>query len=270
MEERISKSFAAINDLGQVMKVSISESYMDLKLAELRLEHELEQKKHDVIEEQRAAREKIREQEKAHREAEAELEKAVQDEDKFSKAIEKAKVEAAKAGGEEHARLTNRILELEEKLANVQKRKERAKALAELTTAGYVYVLSNIGSFGENVVKIGMTRRLEPNDRVKELSDASVPFSFDVHAMVYSENAPALERAFHERFADRTLNLLNQRKEFFRVSIAELDAFVVEKDLKIAFTHVPEAREFRETLARRRVATHVSPGIAPASPEVPL
>lgn len=254
MEERIRKSFAAINDLGQVMQVSISESYMDLKLAELRLEHELEEKKHDVMEEQRRAREKIREQEKALREAEAELDRATQDEDKFAKAIEKARVEAAKASGEEHARLTKRILELEAELAIAQKRKERAKALAELTTSGYVYVLSNIGSFGENVLKIGMTRRLEPSDRVKELSDASVPFGFDVHAMVYSEDAPALERAFHERFADRTLNPVNPRKEFFRVSIAELESFVAEKGLKIAFTHVPEAREYRETLARRGAA----------------
>ncbi len=263
MEERIRKSFAAINDLGQVMQVSISESYMDLKLGELRLEHELEQKKRDVMEEQRAAREKIREQEKALREAEAELERAVQDEDKFAKAIEKARVEAAKARGEEHARLTSRILELEDELAKAQKRKERAKALAELTTAGYVYVLSNIGSFGENVFKIGMTRRLEPTDRVKELSDASVPFGYDVHAMVYSEDAPALEGAFHERFADRSLNPLNPRKEFFRVSIAELESFVAEKGLKIAFTHVPEAREYREVLAQRTAASHASSANAP-------
>lgn len=251
MEERIRKSFSAINDLGQVMQVSISEAYMDLKLAELRLEHELEQKKRDVAEEQRRAREQIREQEKAFREAEAEKAKAAEDEDKFAKAIEKARIEVAKAKGEEHARLTNRILELEEDLAKARKRKERASALAELTTAGYVYVLSNIGSFGENVFKIGMTRRLEPTDRVKELSDASVPFGFDVHAMVYSENAPTLESAFHSRFADRSINPLNLRKEFFHVSMAELESFVAENGLKISFTHVPEAREYRETMARR-------------------
>ena len=264
MEERIRKSFSAINDLGQVMQVSISEAYMDLKLAELHLEHELEQKKHDIMEEQRRAREKIREQEKALREAEAELEKAVQDEDKFAKAIEKARVEVAKAQGEEHARLTNRILQLEEELALVQNRKERARALAELTSAGYVYVLSNIGSFGENVLKIGMTRRLEPGDRVKELSDASVPFGFDVHAMVYSEDAPAIERAFHERFSDRALNPLNPRKEFFRVSIAELEGFATEKGLQIAFSHVPEAREYREAMARRSAAVQ-APSAASAS-----
>lgn len=265
MEERIRKSFSAINDLGQVMQVSIAESYRDLKLEELHLEHEVEQKKRDVIEEQRRAREQIREQVRALREAEAEKEKAVQDEDRFAKAIEKARVEAAQAKGEEHARLTNRILQLEEDLAKARQRKERARALAELTTAGYVYVLSNIGSFGENVFKIGMTRRLEPSDRVKELSDTSVPFGFDVHAMVYSENAPALETAFHKHFADRNVNPLNPRKEFFRVSIAELEAFVKENDLKISLTHVPEAREYRETLARRREASSHPSSNAPTS-----
>jgi hypothetical protein len=251
MEERIRKSFSAINELGQVMQVSISDSYMELKLAELRLEHELEQKKREAVEEQRRAREQLREQEKALREAEAERKTAEEDEDRFAKALDKAKVEVAEAKGEEHARLTSRILQLEEELARAQKRKERASALAELTTVGYVYVLSNIGSFGEHVFKIGMTRRLEPNDRVKELSDASVPFGFDVHAMVYSENAPALESAFHKRFADRTMNPLNPRKEFFQVTIDELESFARENNLKISFTHLPEAREYRETMARR-------------------
>jgi len=268
MEERIRKSFAAISDLGQVMQVSISESYMALKVDELRLEHELEQKKRDVIEEQRRVREEMREKEKALREAEAELQRASQDEDKFAKAIEKARVEAAKAQGEEHARLTQRILQLEGELANAQSNKERARALAEMTTAGYVYVLSNIGSFGENVLKIGMTRRLEPAERVKELSDASVPFGFDVHAMVYSEDATALERAFHERFADRALNPLNPRKEFFRVSIPELEAFAAEKGLKIAFTHVPEARQYREARARSCVVSQAPAVRSPSSAEV--
>jgi hypothetical protein len=252
MEERIRKSFEAVNDLGRVMQVSIIQGYMDLKLAELRLEYELEQKKRDVLEEQRRAREQMREQEKAHREAEAAKEEAEEEEAKFAKALDKARVDAAKAKGEEHARLTGRILQLEEELAGARRKKERANALAELTTAGYVYILSNIGSFGESVFKIGMTRRLEPSDRVKELGDASVPFGFDVHAMVYSENAPALESAFHKKFASRNVNPLNLRKEFFRVSIAELESFVAESGLKISFTHVPEAREYREALARRQ------------------
>jgi endo-alpha-1,4-polygalactosaminidase (GH114 family) len=252
MEERIRKAFSAINELGSVMQVSIADSYMDLKLTELRLEHELEEKKRAVLEEQRKAREQMREQERAQRELDAEKAGAEEEEAQFAKALEKARVDAARAEGAEHARLTSRILELEYELEGARQKRERVSALAELTRAGYVYVLSNIGSFGEGVFKIGLTRRLDPMDRVKELGDASVPFGFDVHAMVYSEDAPALENAFHERFADRNVNPKNLRKEFFRVSIDELQAFATERDLKIAFTKVPEAREYRESRASRQ------------------
>ncbi len=252
MEERIRKAFDAINGLGGVMRVSIVDSYMDLKLTELRLEHELEEKKQAVLEEQRKVREQMREQERAQRELDAAKVDAEKEEARFAKALEKARVDAAHAEGEEHARLTSRILELEEELEGARQKQKRIRALAELTKAGYVYVLSNIGSFGEHVYKIGMTRRLDPIDRVKELSDASVPFGFDVHAMVYSDDAPAMESAFHERFAERNVNPMNLRKEFFRVSIDELETFAAERGLKIAFTRLPEAREYRETMARRR------------------
>jgi hypothetical protein len=131
-----------------------------------------------------------------------------------------------------------------------------ADVLAELTKAGYVYVISNIGSFGENVFKIGMTRRLEPMDRVRELGDASVPFAFDVHAMVYDEDAPALESELHRHFADRSVNLVNMRKEFFNVGIDEIEAFAKERKLKMAVTRLAEAREFRETLAIRAKRNH--------------
>jgi uncharacterized protein DUF4041/T5orf172 domain-containing protein len=252
MEERIRKALEAINELGGVMQVSIVQSYMELKLAELRLEHELEEKKRAVVEEQRRVRDQMREQERAQRELDTAKEEAEVEEARFAKALDKARVDAAKAKGEEHARLTSRILQLEEELAGARKKRERVSALAELTKAGYVYVLSNIGSFGENVFKIGMTRRLDPSDRVKELSDASVPFGFDVHAMVYSEDAPSLESAFHKRFERRNVNPLNMRKEFFRVSMDDLENFAAETGLEISFTRLAEAREYRETLARRQ------------------
>jgi len=251
MEERIRNAFTAINALGGVMQVSITAPYMELKIKELRLAYEYEEKKHAELEEQRKIREQMREEERAQREAEAARIQAEKDEAQAEKALEKARVEAAHAEGKEHARMTQRILELEEALKTAQHKRERAKALGELTRAGYVYVLSNIGAFGEHVFKIGMTRRYDPMDRVKELSDAAVPFSFDVHAMVFSEDAPAVETAFHEHFAERNVNLLNLRKEFFRVSIEELQEFADERGLKIAFTKVPEAREYRETVARR-------------------
>ncbi len=254
MEERIRKAFDAINALGGVMQVSIVESYMELKLAELRLEHELEEKKRAVLEEQRRVRDQMREQEKAQRELDAARADAEEEEARFEKALDKARVDVAKAGGEEHARLTARILDLEKELVGARQKRERVGALAELTRAGYVYFLSNVGSFGDGTFKIGMTRRLDPADRIKELSDASVPFGFDVHAMVYSEDAPGLESAFHQRFADRSVNPLNPRKEFFRVSIDELQTFANERGLQIAFTRLPEAREYREVMARRAKA----------------
>jgi len=251
MEERIRKALEAINELGGVMQVSITPAYLELKLEELRLEHELVEKKHEIAEEQRRIREQMRDEEKARREAEQAQEEAEAEETRYEEALEKARVELAKSQGEEHRRLNGQIVELQAQLEEARKKGHRARALAQLTKVGYVYVISNIGSFGQNVFKIGMTRRLDPMDRVKELGDASVPFPFDVHAMVYSEDAPALESVLQGHFADRSVNLVNMRKEFFRVTLDELEKLATEKGLKIYFTKVAEAREYRETLAKR-------------------
>jgi hypothetical protein len=255
MEERIRKSFEVINDLGSVMHVSITSPYLELKIDELRLEYELEEKKHQVAEEQRRIREQMRDEEKARREAEQAQEESEAEETLFERALEKARVDLAKSQGEEHKRLNDRIVELQTQLEGARTKGRRAKALAELTKAGYVYVISNVGSFGEGVFKIGMTRRFDPMDRVKDLSDASVPFPFDVHAMVYSDDAPTLEWELQRHFADRSVNLVNKRKEFFRVSIDELEALAKEKSLNIYFTRLAEAREYRETLTKRTPQT---------------
>ena len=251
MEERIRKAFEAVNELGSVMQVSITPAYLELKLEELRLGHELEEKEHAIAEEQRRIREQMREEEKVRREVEQAQEEAETDQTLSERALEKARVELAKSQGEEHRRLTEQIFELQAQLEAARAKGERAKALAQLTKAGYVYVISNVGSLGENVFKIGMTRRLEPMNRIKELGDASVPFPYDVHAMVYSEDAPTLEWELQRHFADRSVNLVNMRKEFFRVTLDELEAVAADKGLKIYFTRAAEAREYRETLARR-------------------
>jgi uncharacterized protein DUF4041/Meiotically Up-regulated Gene 113 (MUG113) protein len=266
MEERIRKAFDAINQLGEVMTVTLSSGYRDLKLAELRLEHELAEKKRELADEQRRIREQMRDEEKALHEAQKAQAEAEAEETRFHKALEKAKVELSRARGEEHRRLNEAVVELQGQLAEARARSVRARSLAEMTRAGYVYVISNIGSFGEQVFKIGMTRRLEPMDRVRELGAASVPFPFDVHAMVYSEDAPALEAAFHQRFKDRSVNLVNLRKEFFRVDLAELEAFAKQRGLTIAFTKLAEAREYRESTAMR-LARGSGPTAMPASLE---
>lgn len=121
--------------------------------------------------------------------------------------------------------------------------------------AGYVYVISNIGAFGENVYKIGMTRRLDPQDRVDELSDASVPFNFDVHAMIFSNDAPKLEAALHNAFADRKLNFVNQRREFFNVTLDEIKQVVRENyDKSVEFVELAPAEQYRESLKLKAAA----------------
>jgi hypothetical protein len=125
----------------------------------------------------------------------------------------------------------------------------RAISQAQMTRVGHIYVISNIGSFGEDVYKIGMTRRLDPLDRVRELGDASVPFQFDVHAIIYSEDAPSLEYELHRKFKDRRLNMVNGRKEFFKVALDEVEAFILQQtNASILFTKLAEAKEYRETL----------------------
>lgn len=251
MEERVRKAFDAINALGTVIEVSITPRYLQLALEELRLTHEYEHKKQAVLDEQREIRERLREEEKAQREALRAQEEAAKEEARYQKALLKARKDLEKAKGAELSEMQAKIAQLEASLAEAQSQKERAKSMAELTKSGYVYVISNIGSFGEDVFKIGMTRRLDPMDRVKELGDASVPFEFDVHAMVYTEDAPRLENEFHRHFTEQRLNLLNNRKEFFAVSIAEIDAFVKARGLRMDLTLLAEAREYRQSLALR-------------------
>jgi hypothetical protein len=132
-----------------------------------------------------------------------------------------------------------RIRQLEADLAAAQSRKERAIAQAQLTKVGHVYVISNIGAFGEGIVKIGLTRRLDPEERVHELGGASVPFPFDIHAMIYSDNAPEMETCLHEHFWDKRLNWFNNRKEFFRIELAEVQG---ELASRLSWRRFPKPR----------------------------
>jgi hypothetical protein len=254
MEERIRRAFAAINNTGTVNKIRIVPEYLELSLAELQLTYEYEKKKREVLEEQREIRERLKEEERAQRDFERALQEAATEQERYEKALAKARAEVEKAKGEEIDAANAKVRELEEKLAEAQAKSERAKSMAEQTRCGYIYVISNIGSFGEKVFKIGMTRRLDPTDRVRELGDASVPFQFDVHAMIYSEDAPNLEKGFHRQFAERSVNLVNMRKEFFEIHLDEIEAFAKSHGVTMAFTQLAEAREYRETLALREKA----------------
>lgn len=249
MKERIKKSFEAINKLGHSSTISIQRNYLDLKLKELVLEHEFQQKKQKEKEELREIQAQIREEEKAKRDFEKAQKEAEKEEKNYEKALEKAKKEIDKATGEQQAKLEAQIRELEKELSEAKEKKERAISMAQQTKRGHVYIISNIGSFGENVYKIGMTRRLEPTDRVKELGDASVPFKFDIHAMIYSEEAPTLEKELHKAFDDKKVNMLNYRKEFFNISLEEIEEKIKVSGIEAEFTRLPEAIEYRETQA---------------------
>ena len=143
---------------------------------------------------------------------------------------------------------------------------ERAISQAQLTRTGHVYVISNIGSFGEDVYKVGMTRRLVPQDRIDELGDASVPFEFDVHAIIRTQDAPKLESELHRTFANRRVNRINERKEFFRVSLEEIAEAVRKHHGDFELTRIAEAAEYRKSLAltdEERNAAETSTASAP-------
>lgn len=247
MEQRIEKVFNAINKLNASNRIYISEEYLVLKLKELRLTHEYKEKKQQEKEEQTEIRRQMREEAKL----EQEMEKAIKDEEKYQKLLEKAKADAEKVTGTKLASLKEKIASLDIELAEAKEKSERAKSMAEQTKIGHVYIISNIGSFGEDVYKIGMTRRLEPLDRVRELGDASVPFLFDVHAMIYAEDAPTLEKSLHKSFDFKRLNLVNNRKEFFQTTLEEIknETFKISPDAE--FIETAEARQYRESQAIR-------------------
>jgi Domain of unknown function (DUF4041)/Meiotically up-regulated gene 113 len=245
VETRISKAFEAINNLGSTQNISITKDYSDLKLQELRLEFELQEKIHQEKEEQRKIREQMREEQKVQQEAEKARQVAEQEEATYQKALEKAKAEVFQKTGAELDTLNGKIKILEENLQKAQELKARAISRAQETKSGHVYIISNIGPFGENIYKFGMTRRLEPQDRIDELGNASVPFDFDVHGLIYTENAPELENKLHKHLNDRRINLVHMRREFFSITIDEIEQIVKELNLDMQLTKLAVAKEYR-------------------------
>lgn len=192
-------------------------------------------------EEQARIKAQIREQQQLEKEVDRELNRL----ERERTAIQAALDQALAAAHEQHSA---EVDQLKARLAEAEAKAERAKSQAQLTKAGYVYVISNIGSFGEGVYKVGMTRRLEPMDRVKELGDASVPFPFDVHMMISAQDAPSLENALHREFHQMRLNKINPRKEFFRVDLEAIRQIVVQNHGEVEYVADPEALEYRQSL----------------------
>ena len=251
IEKRINKCFEALNKLGSTKQIFIDPHYLNLKLQELYLTHEHEIARQEEKDRQREIREQIREEQKAEKEIADAKAKAEKEEAAKTKALEAARKELAAEHGKHNEKLQLLVQKLELELKDAIDRKAKAIARAQLTRSGHVYVLSNVGTMGENVYKIGMTRRLEPLERVKELGGASVPFPFDVHAIIYSEDAPALESALHRRFDFKRVNLINTRKEFFNVTLKEIREAVADMHGLVTFQLTAEAEQYRETVAKR-------------------
>lgn len=249
-EKRINQSFEALNKLGRIMQVSISEEYKKCKLEELHLAFEYQRKKQEEKEEQRRVREELREQQKLEQEIRAAREKILKEKKHFTSAIKELESKLYASSDEmEKAIINEKLEEVRQKMLELDKEEKVIDYREQNAKAGYVYIISNIGAFGENVFKIGMTRRLEPMDRIDELGDASVPFSFDVHALIFSENAPALESKIHAHFHNTRLNKLNNRKEFFRADIDEIEKVVKENyDKVVDVLKDAPAEQYRESL----------------------
>ena len=254
LQQEVRDAFSTVNLNGLVFHdARILPEYLDARLAELKWAVVVQELKRKEREEQRGLQERIREEEKARREYERAMQEAAREEALIRQAMAKARAEAENASAAERSQLEGRLAELNQRLTEAEAKGQRALSMAQQTKSGNVYIISNVGSFGEDVYKIGMTRRLFPEERIKELSGASVPFEFDVHAMIKSDDAPGLEHALHLAFADTRINKVNGRKEFFRLSLERLREFAATKGLEVTFTMAAEAREYRETLALEKM-----------------
>ena len=214
----------------------------------VKIEYNYYVKREQAKQEQLAIREQMRQEAEERKALEAEKKKVEKEEAKYNSQIETLKEQLTQANEDEMAKLNARILELQSQLANVIVKKEEITSLAN-GKAGNVYVISNLGSFGENVFKIGMTRRLNPQDRVNELGDASVPFKFDVHSFIFSDDAVSLESKLHDILNDKRVNKVNLRKEFFYTTIDELEQLVTEIEPTAEFNKTMLAEEFRQSLS---------------------
>lgn len=214
----------------------------------VKIEYNYYVKKEQAHQEQLAIREQMRQEAQERKALESERKKVEKEESKYQSEIDKLKEQLAAAKDAELEQLNARILQLQSQLADVILKKEEISNLAN-GKAGNVYVISNLGSFGENVFKIGMTRRLNPQDRVNELGDASVPFKFDVHSFIFSEDAVGLEKKLHMILNDKRVNKVNMRKEFFYTTIDDLEKLVTEIEPTAEFNKTMLAEEFRQSLS---------------------
>lgn len=250
MKKRVERIYKKINSLNAVNDIKISADYLELKMQELALAYEYSRKKQEEKERAREQREIERENLKVQREIEAERKRIEKEKIHYQNIMARLMEQMEQEKSEARKQfIREKIDAARGELAELDKALKDVDYRAANERAGYVYVISNIGAFGEGVYKIGMTRRLEPKDRIDELGGASVPFRFDIHAMIFSDDAPKLETALHNAFADRRVNMVNGRKEFFRVPLEEIERVVTENyDRTVDFKYLADAEQYRESL----------------------
>lgn len=250
LRQEIIDAFTIVNLNGRAFRgARIVQEFLDARLEELKWACAAQEVRFQQADEQRRLKEQMREEEKARREFERAIKEAEKEENMLKKAMETVEHQIAEASEAQRVIFEAKLSELQEKLRLAEEKNKRAISMAQQTKSGHVYVISNIGSFGENIYKIGMTRRLEPLDRVKELSDASVPFDFDVHALIESDDAPGLENKLHRFFVLNRVNKVNHRREFFKANISEIRQQVEEMGISAHWTMLAGARQYFETLA---------------------
>ncbi len=241
---RLDKARETIAKLGAVMSMRVAGEYHRLRCLELELTADYLVKAEEEKQRLREERARQREEEKVMREIEAERRRLEKEQTHYQTALARLRERHDEAG----------IADLEAKLAEIDAAMTGLDDRAANIRAGYVYVISNFGSFGDSIVKIGLTRRLDPLDRVRELGDASVPFNFDVHAILFSDDAVGLETRLHQRFAAQRVNLVNLRREYFYVTPTQVRDALVELGASqvLEFHEVPEAEEWRASGGPRR------------------
>ena len=250
--QRIHKAATSIVRLGRSMSIAITSDYHELRLEELRLTADFMAKREEEKERERADRERRREEEKAQRELERERERLEKEQSHYESELNRLREQGAP---------DSEIAAAEAGLANVTAAIEGVERRAANIRAGYVYVISNVGAFGEQVATVRTTRRLDPLDLIRALGAASLPFRFDVHALVFSEDAGSLETALHQRLADRRVNLVNLRREFFYASPVEVEELLQELEGSLLeFTEIAEAIEWRQSETTRRDSGHTAVG----------
>lgn len=257
LSQKLKDAFSLVNHDGAAFRnARITHPYLDARIDELQWACAAKELQDLEREEQREIKAAIREEERARREYEKALKQTEKEEKMLREAMDKARKQLQEAHAEDAEKYQDQLNELQGKLEEAEAKNQRALSMAQQTKRGHVYIISNIGSFGEDVFKIGLTRRLEPLDRVKELGDASVPFLFDVHAMIYSEDAPQLESSLHKVFDARRVNKVNYRKEFFRAGISEIKEHIDLLGIEAKWTMAAEAQQFRESeaLAERKTS----------------